>query len=274
MEHHFVTAGTDGSRQAFWAVEWAAHEAAMRGATLQLVCVPTNKIIQASEEVLARAADHAVQAEPALAVETGLRSGPPALALAKAAAGASLLVVGSGGSGSDACAALAPGFVSRYVATHARCPVAVVRDEGTAEHREIVVGVREAGQSAAVGFAFEEASLRRARVRVVHAWRWLLPAVRPAVTGLRDPAVGDIAAEVARWLADSLTFWRDKYPDVDVVEEVVHAPAAHALAATSAAADLIILGRNVPDDIRHPESNPVIHAVLNHALCPVAIVPE
>jgi nucleotide-binding universal stress UspA family protein len=291
MEPDFVVAGTDGSRQSFRAVQWAAHEATLRGATLRIVCVPAlpppmswqrspqgtpqyvaDVIIHRAEEALAKAADYAVKAEPALAVETALRSGPPALALSKAAADASMLVVGSSGSGS--CISLSPGFVSRYAATRARCPVVVVREETMAVHREIVVGVREADQPAAISFAFEEASLRRARLRVLHAWRWLLPAMRPAVTGRRDPVAEDVTMEVPQWLAESVTLWREKYPEVDVAEEVVHASAVRALAETSADADLIILGRNVSDDIRHPESNPIIHAVLNHVHCPVAIVPE
>jgi nucleotide-binding universal stress UspA family protein len=291
MEHHFVVAGTDGSWQSLCAVEWAAHEAAMRGATLRVVSVPTlpppmswhrsprgtpetvaEVIIQTSEEALAKAADHAAQAEYGLAVETALRSGAPALALAKAAADACLLVVGS--RGSHSCGALAPGFVSRYVATRARCPVVVVREETTALRREVVIGVRDLDQPTAISFAFEEASLRRARLRVMRAWRWLLPSTRSAVTGLGGATAEDVTTEVTQWLAESVTFWRQKYPEVDVVEEVVHASAAQALAGRSANADLIILGRNVSDDIRHPESNPVIHAVLNHAQCPVVIVPE
>jgi hypothetical protein len=40
-----------------------------------------------------------------------------------------------------------------------------------AVHREVVVGVRDLDQPAAIGFAFQEAALRKARLRAVHAWQ-------------------------------------------------------------------------------------------------------
>jgi nucleotide-binding universal stress UspA family protein len=290
MEHRFVIAGTDGSRQSYRAVEWAAREAAMRAAALQIVCVPavpppmsrqpsprgtpenvTDMIIQAAEEALAKAADHAAQAEPRLAVETALRPGPPAPALAKAATDALLLVIGSRGGGS--LAALGPGSVSRYLAARAVCPVVLVPEQSTAIHREVVVGIRDLDQPTAIGFAFEEASLRSARLRVVHAWRWFLPVIRSAAAGQGDSAAGDITAEATQWLADSVALWREKYPDVNVTQDVVHASACRALAARSASSDLIVLGRSASDDIGRRGGHAVIQAVLGHAHCPVAIVP-
>lgn len=291
MKQDLVIAGTDGSQQSFPAVEWAAHEATMRGARLQIVCVPAlpppmswqrspegtpehiaDIVIQAAEEALVKAAEHAAQAEPGLAVETGLRSGPPALALTRAADGASLLVVGFRGSGSFP--SLFPGSVSRYLAARATCPVVVVPEETAAVHREVVVGVRDFDQTAAIGFAFEEALQRRARLRALHAWRWFLPASRPAAAGQPAPAAEDITEEAAWWLAQTVALWREKYPEVDVVEDVEHASAARALAAKSAGADLLVLGRNACGDIRHPATNAVVRAVLSHAHCPVAVVPE
>lgn len=291
MEHDLVIAGTDGSPQSFGAVEFAAREARMRGARLQIVCVPTlprpmswhgslqgrpedvaDAIIKAAEGTLAKAAGHATQAEPGLAVETVLRPGTPALALARAAVGASLLAVGY--RGSTSCASLVPGSVSRYLATRATSPVVVVREQRRAMHREVVVGIRDFNQPAAIGFAFEEASLRRARLRAVRAWRWFLPAPRPATAGKRTPTAEDVTTDAEQWLAETVALWRDKYSEVDVVEDVVHASAGHALAVRSADADLVVLGRNAPDDIRHLATNPVVHAVLSHAHCPIVVVPE
>jgi nucleotide-binding universal stress UspA family protein len=40
MKPDLVLVGTDGSDQSFSAVEWAAREAAMRGAALRIVAVP------------------------------------------------------------------------------------------------------------------------------------------------------------------------------------------------------------------------------------------
>jgi nucleotide-binding universal stress UspA family protein len=40
MKQDVVVVGTDGSDQSFRAVEWAASEAVLRGATLRIVSVP------------------------------------------------------------------------------------------------------------------------------------------------------------------------------------------------------------------------------------------
>jgi hypothetical protein len=79
---------------------------------------------------------------------------------------------------------------------------------------------------------------------------------------------------VSEWLTGVLSFWREKYPEVDVIEDAVHASPARVLAASSTRADLIVLGRNSGDDSSHAGADPVIHAVLNHAHGPAAIVPE
>src|SRR5258707_12020116 len=85
-----------------------------------------------------------------------------------------MVVVGSRGAGGFSAMIL--GSVSRYVATHAPVPVVVVREETTAAHREVVVGVRDPAQSAAVlEFGFGEAALRQARLLAVHAWSWPFP---------------------------------------------------------------------------------------------------
>jgi len=289
MKPDLVVVGTDGSDQSFSAVAWAAHEAVMRGATLRIVSVPallprmswrplegtpetvTDMIVQSHKRALSEAARRASETEPGLAVDTALVPGPSASALIDAAAGASMLVVGSRGAGGFA--ALLLGSVSRYAATRTDCPVVVVREEDMAVHREVVVGVRDLDQPAAIGFAFGEAALRKARLRAVHAWQLFLPEMR--LTGTERPGADAeaVTAEVAEWLTGLLSFWREKYPEVDVVEEVVHASPGRVLAASSARADLTVLGRSGGDSQR-PGADPVIHAVLNHAHGPVAIVPE
>jgi len=184
-----------------------------------------------------------------------------------------MLVVGSRGCGGFA--ALLLGSVSRYVATRADCPVVVVREESMAVHGEVVVGVRDLDQPMAIGFAFEEAALRSARLRAVHAWRWFLPEMRVTATERWPGAAPEaITAEAAKWLADLMAFWRERYPEVDVVGDVVRASPAKALVGSSSGADLIVLGRNAADDeAAHPGANAVIHGVLSHAHGPVAIVP-
>ena len=79
---------------------------------------------------------------------------PPAVAVADSGSGASMLVVGARGAGGFAAMML--GSVSRHVAAWAPCPVVVVREETTAVHREIVVGVRDPEYATrALAFAFD-----------------------------------------------------------------------------------------------------------------------
>jgi nucleotide-binding universal stress UspA family protein len=291
MKPELVVVGTDGSDPSFRAVEWAAREAVMHGAALRIVSVPVlprlmswrrapegtpdtvaGMIVRSARDALTVAAERAAEVEPGLAVETALKPGPPAGGLTDAAADASMLVVGSRGGGGFAAMLL--GSVSRHVATRADCPVVVVREKTMAVHRQVVVGVRDPDQPAAIGFAFAEASLRKARVRAVHAWQLFLPEMRLTGTERPGAAAEEVTAELQQWLSGLLSFWQEKYPEVDVVEDVVHASPGRVMAASSANADLIVLGRNTSGDSSHAGADPVIHAVLNHAHAPVAIVPE
>jgi nucleotide-binding universal stress UspA family protein len=291
MASNVVVAGTDGSEQSLRAAEWAAHEAVLRGSALRIVSVPAlpprmswqrapqggpdtvaDVIRHSYEQALATAAARAAKAQPGLAVETALLSGRPAQALCEAATDASMLVVGSRGAGGFA--ALVLGSLSRYVATSAQGPVVVAREEAVAAHHEVAVGVQDLDQPTAIGFAFEEATLRKARLRAVHAWQWFLPEMR--LTGTERPGADarDVTSEAAGWLADLLTFWRERYPEVEVIEDVVHAQPGRALAGASARADLVVLGRSDAEDSGHLRTGAVTHAVLNHAHSPVAIIPE
>jgi nucleotide-binding universal stress UspA family protein len=66
--------------------------------------------------------------------------------------------------------------------------------------------------------------------------------------------------------------WRERYPDVEVVEEVLREHPVRALAEASAHADLIIVGskRRSGLDLMHLGS--VGHGLVHHAHCPVAVV--
>lgn len=284
-----IVAGVDGSEESLRATEWAAREAVLRNTALHLVSVPplpprmspdpaghqtvAGVVYQRTRDALARAAERAAELEPGLAVDTEVLSGLPVTALRGQAANASMLVVGSRGAGGFAAMVL--GSVSRHLATHADCPVVVAREETMAVHREIVVGVRDPDESAAVlAFAFEEAALRNARLLAVHAWSWYLPGVRPAgaLAGAQRAAFdpGELSAADGARLEDTLSSWQDKYPQVQSDWDVVHAHPARVLAGLSARADLVVLGR------RHGGSavGSVIHAVLSHAHGPVVTVPS
>jgi nucleotide-binding universal stress UspA family protein len=285
-----IIVGTDGSEESMRAVEWAAREAALRGSPLRIVSVPQPLVSwhqpqgtrgapavgahQSCACALSSAAERVAQLEPALALDTQLLSGRPARTLAETTAGASMLVIGSRGAGG--LAAIVVGSVSRYAATHGLCPVVVSRQETTSVDREIVVGVGDPDQSAAaLRFAFEEASLRNARLTVAHAWSCYLPALGPArtVTAAEWAAANSrhLCAGTGARLQDMLAGWQEKYPAVETSTEIMHAHPAHLLTGASARAGLVVLGRRTsgPDD---SGVGSVIHAVLHHARGPIAVV--
>ena len=290
-----IIAGTDGSGDSLRAVEWAAREAALRQLPLQIVCVPAltarmsrhqppgrpDAVAEVGYEsyacALAAASERASELEPELAIETRLLFGPPARTLAETTADASMLVVGSRGAG--LFSALVLGSASRYAATHGRCPVVVERPGLAYGQGEIVVGVGDLDQSdAALGFAFEEADLRGARLVVVHAWSCFVPAAEPG-SHLASPerAVTDSGHDLYRGMAarleDLLAGWREKYPAVETGTEIMHAHPGHLLAQASAHADLVVVGRQ-PSQTGGSGAGSVIHAVLHHARGPVAVVAD
>jgi nucleotide-binding universal stress UspA family protein len=271
-----VIAGTDGSQESLRAVEWAAREAILRGTSLRIVAIPVlpprmspspatrdtvaGLIEHSMTRALAAAAQRAAGLEPDLAIETQLLAGAPAEVLVGAGRDASMLVLGSRGAGGFSAMIL--GSVSRYVATHAPVPVVVAREETMAAHREVVVGVRDPAQSgAALAFAFEEASLRKARLVAVHAWSWSIP------------GHAETAEEENNRLESTVTTWREKFPEVETRWEVVHAHPGRVLSGSSARADLVVLGRHARSQPPTPGVGSVTHAVLTHAHGPVASVP-
>jgi nucleotide-binding universal stress UspA family protein len=281
-----IVAGTDGSEESLQAVGWAAREAALRGAPLRIVATAgllprmrphtstgkyetvTDVLVEDRDRALAMAAERAAKAAAGVLIDTDELTGPTAQAVTESGAGALMLVLGSRGAG--AFTALLLGSVSRYAASHASCPVVVIRDEPPAPHGLIGVGVADTDSCRdALTFALEEASLRHASLHAVHAWH--TPQTEISRVGqFFTESSAQAAADAARQLAGLLDECRAKYPDVPVTHEVVHGHPARALAGLSARADLVVIGRR--PGVPGPGS--VRHALLNHAHGPVAVVPS
>ena len=282
-----IVAATDGSEESLRAVDWAAREAVLRGAPLRIVSAAAllprmigghamsgydavaDTIREHRDQALAAATERATQARPGLLVDVDHLDGSPAEAVTDAGSGALMLVVGSRGNGTFA--ALILGSVSRYAATHAGCPVVVVREETGSAHRQVGVGVGDLGHAAsALEFAFEEAALRHASVVAIHAWQTPQLDISRAGQAPAEPAAHVFQSESARELEGLLDHWREKYPGIPVSQDVVHGHPGRALAGLSARADLVVLGRHAA----HHGPGTVIHAVLNHAHGPVVTVPS
>ena len=224
------------------------------------------------DRALAAAAERVRAAAPELLIDVDELTGAPAQALTEAGSGASMLVVGARGIG--AFTALILGSVSQYVSAHATCPVVVVREETTAAHRQVGVGIGDPARSAAaLAFAFEEASLRKASLIAVHAWDIPYDQIGAAAWALATPGRPAVEEQSANQLESVLADWQGRYPDVQVTHDFIHAHPGRALVGLSARADLVVLGRHAKHGAL-PGPGAVRHAVLNHAHGPVVTVPS
>jgi nucleotide-binding universal stress UspA family protein len=281
-----IVAATDGSPESLRAVDWAVREAALHGAPLRIVSAAAlmpamigghafagfdalaEDLRAHRDRALRDAVERVTQAAPGLLVDADSVDGPPAETVAYAGHGALMLVVGSRGAGEFAAMIL--GSVSRYAATHAPCPVAVVRPAAGPASGQIGVGIDEAANTAALTFAFEEAVLRRASLIALHSWH--IPDVGFSRAGpifSDEPMRHAAQAEAASRLTTLLDPWRAKYPAVAVSQEPGHGHPARALADLSARTDLVVLGRR---SVHHGPAS-VTHTVLSHAHGPVVTVP-
>jgi nucleotide-binding universal stress UspA family protein len=279
-----IVAATDGSEESLRAVDWAAREAELRGLPLRIVSaaalpprmaehqtasgVPTVADTVVSDRDRGLAA--ATQRAPDILIDADGLSGSPARAITEAGSGASMLVVGSRGMG--AFTALILGSVSRYAAANAPCPVVVVREQTTTSHPQVGVGIGDPAEaSAALEFAFEEASLRKASLIAVHAWDSGGDVSR-AARAMAEPGAHAIEERVAGQLQALLADGQARHPGVEVSYDLVYGHPGRALVGLSARADLVVLGRHRHDGFL-PGPGAVRHAVLNHAHGPVVTVP-
>ena len=266
-----VLAGVDLSAAARAAADLAAADACRRGTALLLVhgyttpwvelpavdpMVPAPPLPRTrAARYLERLAEAVRTAWPGLDVRAELVDGPAAKVLRDLSRGAAVLVVGHRGDGG--VAGLLIGSVAVRTATHAYCPVVVVRGQPGAPGAPVVVGVDGSpAADLAARFALAEAARRGAPLVVVHA------------CAADSPTGAAIARGVAP-LAGSL-----RHPAVQVRTELVYGqqPAA-ALARVAAGAGLLVVGSRGLDGLRGRLLGSVGMALIGHAPCPVAVVP-
>jgi nucleotide-binding universal stress UspA family protein len=135
-----IVVGVDGSEASRDALTGAARQAALTGASLQVIMtwhVPTAAygaqipmpsdydFIADSERELGTVVSEVLGPQPGIGVSMVVMEGHPANRLIEASVGAELLVVGSRGHG--AFSGMLLGSVSEHCVAHASCPVVVVR---------------------------------------------------------------------------------------------------------------------------------------------------
>ncbi|WNM43372.1 oleate hydratase [Kitasatospora sp. CM 4170] len=75
-------------------------------------------------------------------------------------------------------------------------------------------------------------------------------------------------------LTEALTGWREKFPEVEVVEDSRIGTGSSALVDASTDASVVVVGRRRRPHHVGLRLGPVPHAVLHHAQAPVAVVPH
>ncbi|MFD0899202.1 universal stress protein [Actinomadura sediminis] len=276
-----IVVGVDGSRPSDRAVAWAADRAVRMDRALRLVYVSevwpydmplravphdSDPVTWTENQVLAEAEQVALARRPEVKAECKLAVGGTVRVLCEGSEHASELVVGHRGLGGFT--GLLVGSVSAGVAAYAQSPVVVVRGETGGRRGEAAVGTSLDDDAPVLEYAFEEAASRGLRVRIVHAV--------PIPRGTDEE---HLAADLERSkdrarsrIAEECAGLRRRFPEVEVVEDVVQDRPAAALVAASGKSDLVVVGAERSPETRFPRRHAVRHALLHHAGCPVALV--
>lgn len=277
-----VVVGLDGSPNSKAAARWAMEESSLRGAKVEFVTafgllaphhLPDRAALVTDREVaeacarmqagqLADIPDHGVP------VMTRTEHGDAPHVLLAAAEQADLLVLGARGHGG--IAGLRLGSVSLHCIQRATCPVVVVpafvADAGRTA--PVVVGVDGSPVSrAALAAAAHEASLRSARVVVVHAVEW-----RPLGTDLVRPGKAQLVDWGRHLLTGMLDSVRAQWPNVVFDERVVPGHPAHVLREAGRTADLLVMGSRGHGQLAGLLVGSVSLHVLSHVHRPTMVV--
>lgn len=291
MSERPVVVGVDGSASALHATRWAATEAERRDAPLRLVHIchlqpvrhprqvspPADfqeAILEQGRHWLAEASEAARRVVPGLTVTTDLHAGVAAAELVRESRTAQLMVVGSRGLGGFK--SLLVGSVAVALSAHGDCPVVVMRsatvDGVPPADGPVVVGVDGSELSdAALTFAFEAAEARGVPVVAVHTWADATMLGAWAVL----PGAADwewLQKQEDELLAEWLSAWREKFPEVEVRPVAMRGRPDAALVEQAAGAQLLVVGSRGRGALAGMGGlGSVSQSLLHHAGCPVAV---
>ena len=282
-----IIVGIDGSPESDAAVNWAAHDAAIRGLPLTVVHVegpaaatwsqapvleesPGEQQVE-GRSLLAHASTIARDAigDTAQIHINGelLSSSAPVPSLVEQSKDAELIVVGSRGRGALSRSVI--GSVSAGLIRHAHCPVALIRhDDPEMPHpaqAPVLVGIDGSTSDLATAIAFEEASLRNVDLIALHAWNDIDMNAIPGYDW------SPTTAKEGHLLAAALAGWQERYPDVSVHEQLVSGRAAHAIVDASESAQLVVVGTHGSGALAGMLLSSVSNAVVQAVHTPVIV---
>lgn len=287
-----VIVGIDDSDASTKALRWAAHEAARRHRPISIVHVSaylhdlalspataatvTRELAGRARSATAEAARIVTDLEPGIEVRTEVHQGNPTQFLTSRSTAATMIVLGSHGSGavSGAIPGAILGSISQSVAAHAYCPVVVINTDqptGALAKQAVVVGVSSSpGGARALRFAFEEADRRQASIIAVRSWggiEWGLSGLDYSGTLQQN---WERVEE--RVLDDCLSGPVKDFPTVAVRKRLVNLRAQWALQNEALGAELLVVGCHRADDHWFSRLGPIASWLLHRAPCPIAIV--
>jgi nucleotide-binding universal stress UspA family protein len=252
-----IVVGVDGSASGNEALRWALAEARLRGARLKAVhawdvppltlagVVPAvfvrvrDEFHASARELLDGALESTADPGAGVDVEHVIVKGHPAQALLQTAADAEMLVVGSHGHGRVTSMVL--GSVSQQCLHHAVCPIAVVHAAHHGDRSRIVVGIDGSpGAEAALRWAAAEAGRRGTSLLAVCAYHE--PAGVFAGGAMSAGALAELHESLLHGAEQVLTGAEASVSDVPVATRAVHAPAADAILAAAADAEMLVVG--------------------------------
>jgi nucleotide-binding universal stress UspA family protein len=283
-----ITVGLDGSPESLAAARWAADEAEKRGLTLRLLHAwpllapePTGVPAEVDQNYWAKRLVHTARAElqarhPGLSIVGNLVAEDAQNALLQAATESEMMVLGS--RGLEPVESYFLGDVSMPVVARAERPVVLVRAESrsevpTAPASRVVVALKLHGSSdELLDFAFHTAAARGVPLLAVHGRSVPLHARVP--WGLDHDVTEEMTRDAQKQLSQALRSWREKYPQVDVMDSIRLASPAKAVVRAAGDAALLVVGRRAHRHGLAPHLGPVTQAAIHHGRCPVAVVPH
>ncbi|MFQ6196514.1 universal stress protein [Streptomyces sp. NPDC000405] len=264
------------------AVHWAADEAALRSLPLRLLYVQAGAAITLpdaepesrahtwathiharGETLLREARDQALRHHPGLEIDTELAAGRPPRVLREAARSASLVVLPTPRH-AVADSLFTPRDEADALTGHPACPVVLVREPlpGVPDDAPVAVGA-DGSPSArpAVDLAFEEASLRGVGLVAI------------LVRTPRDAGRTDALAEARADLSESLAAHRERYPGVEVRQDVLVGDPAAMLASASRHARCLVVGTRRRSGLREALVASTSRSLIHGTDCPLIIAP-